>query len=332
MRSDVRYAGEAGFALLAALLVLAVLSLTAAAGLLLASAEAGVAAAYRASLEADLAAQAGLEQLLAESVGPPAPDRTFAVPGGPARVETERVALTPDGRPIYRIRSRAPWTSGGGGALREVERLAVLLPPVGRPPAALAATGAVAGGGPAARLSGFDAAADCPAPPGDAAGASVPAGGAAGLTAGTVEGTPPVFESPTPTAPAVADGPSLMARLAGLDGRAAGLRIVQDGATLAAGASGTGLLAAVGDLQLGEGFAWEGLVVTAGALTVDGGPTVRGAVLAGLGATSGTPSAAPTVELGEGSPEIAYDLCAVADAVLAASRLGRVPGSWKEAF
>lgn len=329
MRSDVRHAGEAGFALLAALLVLAVLSLAAAAGLLLASAEAGVAAAHRASLEADLAAQAGLEQLLAESVGPPPPDRTIAVPGGPARVETERVALTPDGRPIYRIRSRAPWTPGGGRALREVERLAVPLPPVGWPPAALASTGAVAGGGPAAKLSGLDAAADCHAPPGDVAGASVPAGGAAGLTAGTVEGTPPVSESPTPT---VADGPSRMARLIELDGRAAGLRVVPDGATLAAGASGAGLLAAVGELRLGDGFAWEGLVVTAGALTMEGGPTIRGAVLAGLGTPSGTPSVAPAVELGEGAPEIAYDRCAVADAVLAASRLARVPESWKEVF
>lgn len=320
--------------LLGALLVLAVVSLTAAAGLLLASAAASVSAAHRASVEADLAAGAGLHQFLAGAVGTPPALRTVVVPGGPALVESERLVEAVDGRPVFRIRSRAPWSAGGASALREVEVLAVPVPPVGPLPAAVASPGAVVGGNPDALLSGFDRAPEegCAAAPTDVAGVSVPAGGAAALTAGVVEGAPPRLESARPTSPAVSDGPALVAGLASLGGAASGLRVVPDGSALGSAASGGGLLVATGDLDLEDGFRWDGLVVVAGALSLRGAPSIRGGVLAGLGASAGSPPPDPAVDLGNGAAQIAYDRCAVRAAVLEVSVLGAVPGSWREAF
>lgn len=329
-----RPADEDGFTLLGALLLLAVLSLTAAAGLLLASAASSVSAAHAAAAEAGLAADAGLSELLAGAVGPPPPQIVVPVPGGPAVVSSERLVATADGRPLYRIRSMAPATGGEGPALREVERLALPIPPMGTLPAALVALGPVTAGGAGALVSGRDGSPPeaCPTPPGDVAGASVPPGGAAGLTAGTIEGTPPVLESPDPAGPAVVVGSNLVARLAALAGSSPHVRVAADGAWLGAAETGSGLLVATGDLRLGDGFGWEGLVVVAGTLSLEGAPTLRGGVLAGLGGPGVAPAADPSVDLGTGAPTIVRDRCAAAVAAAAASRLRAVPGSWREAF
>ena len=322
---------DAGFALLGAILALVVLSLLAAAGLLVTSAEVDVSARHRAAAEAQLRAEAGLHRVLAETVGLPVAYRVVTVPGGTAEVVAERLVRLGDGRSLYRLASRS---TADGGELREVERLAVILPPLGPVPAAISAAGGVAGGGTAARVSGLDGASatGCLAPPGDAAGVSVPVDGATGLTAGTVEGLPPVRETNAPLAPATSDGPATVERLVALGAVDGSVVVVGDGARLDAAASGTGVLVSSGSVRLEDGFRWEGVVVTGGTLSVRGGPVVRGAVLAGLAAAADTLGSAVDVDLGDGSVEVAYDRCAVASAVLGAARLTPVTGTWREAF
>lgn len=320
-----------GFALLGALLALVVLSLLAAAGLLVASAEVDVSARHRAAGEAHLRAEAGLGRLLAETVGPPPSSRVVAVPGGTAEVVVERLVRFPDGRSLYRIGSRS---GAEGGELREVERLASSLPPLGPVPAALVAVRGAAGGGAGSRVSGLDGApADGCHPPSEAvAGVSVPTGGAVGLTVDRLEGLPPVREAADPSEPATSDGSSTVDRLLAVGAADGPVVVAADGTVLDAAASGTGILVSPGSLHLEDGFRWEGVVVSGGTLSVRGGPAVSGAVLAGLGSTGDTLTGAVDVDLGGGAVEVAYDRCAVAAAVLATARLAPVPGTWREAF
>lgn len=321
---------EAGFALVGALLALGLLSLLAAAGLLLSAAEARVSGSHRASAEAFLRAQAALSRFAAEAVGDPPGELALSVPGGEATVEAERLLRLPDGRILYRVRARS--SDDAGSAVREVERLLVSAPAFGTAPAALVSTVALEGGGAGALVSGRDvAAADgCPAPPGDVAGVSVPPGGAADLTAGAVEGSPAVRETTAPAAPGVEDGPALIARLVALAG--APVTVVPGGAALGADDAGTGLLVSEGDLLLGAGFRWEGVVASGGTLAARDDAAVRGAVLAGLAATPDSVPSGPASDLGDGPLEIVYDRCAVASAARSAARLAAVPGSWREAF
>lgn len=326
-----RARADPGYALLGALLALVVLSLLAAAGLLLTSVEVDVAGSHREAAEALLRAEAGLGRAFAETLGAPPSSRLLPVPGGTAEVAAELLVRFEDGRPLYRLRSRS---RSPGGELREVERLAVALPPLGPVPAALTAPHGVSGGGAEARVSGLDRAptGGCERAPRDAAGVSVLPGGAAEMTAGRVEGTPPVRETTYPTEPAMEEGAAVVDRLLALAAAAGPVVAVAAGARIGSAASGSGVLVSPGALVMEDGFRWEGVVVAGGALSLRGAPVVHGAVLAGVGTGSDSLSGAAGVDLGGGAVEIAYDRCRVEAALLAAARLVPVRGTSREAF
>lgn len=326
--------GSEGFALVGVLLALILLSLFAAAGFMLASREAMVAESHRDAAHAWLAAEAGLADVLATTVGPPPPERVAGLVESPATVSALLLVHAPGGEPVHLLRSAAAGDSRQR-AVREVERLALSVSLLGPIPAAIASVGPVVGGAGGARVSGRDASAGspCPAPPGDVAGLAVRPGDAAGLDAGTVlEGSPPLSESPEPTGPAVVDGPALFDELSSVSDGTPAIRILEGDAVLGAEGSGQGLLVARGDLVLEDGFRWAGIVMAGGKLSLRGGPTVRGAALAGVGASPGGAAEPSVVDLGEGLGEVRYDRCEVASARLAASRLRSLAGSWAEIF
>lgn len=325
---------ERGFALVGVLLALLLLTLLAAAGFLLSSAERAASEAHRDAGDAFLAAEAGLEELMAATVGPPPGETVAGVVARPATVTALRLVHAPRGEPLFLLRSEAE-SDTRQRALREVERLALLVPILGPPPAALTSGGTVSGGTGGARVSGSDAAAPgaCASPEGDVAGLAVPPGGADALAeAAVLEGTPELLESPAPGSGAVADGPSTVARLTALSDSGQGIRAVPHGAVLGSGASGGGLLVSAGDLVLEDGFRWEGMVIAAGRLTLRGGPVVRGAALGAVGAFPAGEPPGVGVELGAGPAEIRYDRCLVTAARLAASRLQPLRGSWREVY
>lgn len=325
---------EGGFALVGVLLALLLLTLLAAAGFLLSSAERAASEAHRDAVDAFLAAEAGLEGLMAATVGLP-PDRTVAgLAGRPATVTTLRLTRAPGGEPLFLLRSERKGETRQR-AHREVERLALLVPLLGPPPAALTSGGPVSGGEGGARVSGFDGAGPetCRWPAGDVAGLAVPPGGADALAqAAVLEGSPGLLESPAPGSAAFGGGSTSVARLVGLADSAQGIRAVPGGAVLGPEASGSGLLVAVGDLVLEDGFRWDGVVIAGGNLTLRGGPVVRGATFGAVGTLPAGGTRDVGVELGTGGAEIRYDRCLAAAARLAASRLRSLRGSWREVF
>ncbi len=92
--------------------------------------------------------------------------------------------------------------------------------------------------------------------------------------------------------------------------------------------SGQGTLIARGNLELGSGFQWRGLILVGGALSVRGDVRVDGAVVAGLDSTV-VPG--PGVDLGTGRVHIRFDSCAAeAAAGVIAPRAAMQPGTWRE--
>jgi hypothetical protein len=356
-RPDTGTDRQEGFALLMALLVLVGLSALAGGGLVLARTEAAAARTHASGVRAFLAAQAAVATFLAETRGP-LPDSLEAryafAPRITADLRATRLLAPGPFRRLYRLSATGTVVAGRDGAERSLGTLALLDGAPLHVPAALTALGGVEVEGGGVRLEGHGD------PPPDSAcagagaaavaGAAFPAGGyeqpdGGPLAASGVPDTLSVERDGTPL-PLRDDWETLAAGRAAYDASLPAdpwptLPEVADGTWGAvlvtlpsyrvdAARSGHGALVATGDLVLGEGFRWEGLLLVGGKLSTEGAATVRGAVVTGLaGAADGGPAVA---HLGPGEVDLRYDACAVARSGRFAGTLLVVPGSWSEAF
>lgn len=320
----------AGIALPLALLALAMVSLLAAGGFLLARLELRISGHHRTAVEAFYAADGALRtglSALSEGRLPPA-DGFY--PGWRVQVDAPPLLELPGGDRLLRVRARAEAAELGPFAAREVGIAALSAGPADPAAALTALAGAEADAG--VLISGEDASSpDCPPLGGAVAGALVLEGGADGLGGAMLAGSPPLLEIEAVEAAAAA------ARLAWSEPSAAGpegdgaLRVLSESlTTLRASDSGAGLLWVAGDLRLEAGFRWEGLVVAGGGLDAAEDVEIRGGAVTGLSALAGErPGPA---RLGPGV-EIRRASCAVADALsLLPVRTVALPGSWTEAF
>ncbi len=348
---------QGGFALLVTLLVLIGLSALAGGGLVLARTEAAAARTQAAGVHAYLAAQAATASFLARSRGP-LPDTfgvTYAIaPRVTATLRGTRLLHRGPFRRLYRLTATGAYAAGKDGAARTLGLLAVLDGAPLRVPAALTSLGRLEVEGPDVRLDGRGELASDSA----CAGAGPPAvAGAASSPGGYLQPSGgPLAASGTPDTLSVADDGALASlreewgelatgeaaydarlpadpwpvstRLA--DGSWTGILVALPEFRADASRSGSGALVVAGDLVLGDGFRWEGLILVGGSLRTEGTATIRGGVVTGAAGSSG--GGAPVAHLGPGSVTVRYDACAVARSGRFDAELVPVPGSWSEAF
>ncbi len=332
---------EAGQVLPFAMGMLAVLYLIAAGGFLLAWLEGRMSRSHRLSVQAFYLADAALQTYLASPTDPLEPPEY----PGPYPEALARVAALPvlrlDGQDrLYRVTAEATVHEGPEWASRTVASL-VLLPGPPDPRGAFVVLGGLEVHG-AALVSGIDAAEPPCASPADAAGIIVPPEELL-LAGGRLEGSPPVREAEDPGAV-----PGL-ARLAWPDPLGASREdgseredareeipypvwvLEADPAQLQAVDGGRGVLVAPGDLILGPGFRWEGLILAGGALQAADDVRVEGGAIAGLRALSG--QIAPRSSVGPGAVEVRRHSCHLHEAGRALSPPpAAIPGSWREHF
>lgn len=331
-------ASEAGQVLPFAMGMLAVLYLIAAGGFLLAWLEGRMSRSHRLSVEAFYLADAALQTYLGSPTDPLEPlEYPGPYPGGHARV-TVRPVLRPAGEDrLYQVTARAMVREGPEWSSRTLGQL-VLLPAPPDPGAALGALGGLEMTG-AALVSGMDASESPCAAAAVVAGAIVPTEGLL-ASGGRLEGDPPVRESEDVTTapgwtrlawPEPLAAPEDEAAPGG-EATALPVRILDaDPAYLGAADGDRGLLVAPGDLTLGPGFRWEGLILAGGALHASDDVRVDGGVVVGLRVLAG--EAAPRSTVGPGSVELRRHSCHLREAarILSAEPVA-IPGSWREDF
>lgn len=335
--------GQAGFALLAALIVLVALTALAAGGFWLASAERKVSRSHAASVDASLLADAGLSDFLAGHRGAPPDTVSYGYAAGSARVTVERLVHVEGYDTLYRIVSTGTAVDATGDrAERAVETLAVLRPRLLETPAAVVALNGVDKTGTGGTISGFDGsgggAGGCPGPAGeDGYGLAVPPGGygqTGGGPAGTggagpLEGDPGGLLEDGGLAGQLGVDWGWLASGPGITGTGAWPVVrVQGDHSVGSGDSGRGALVVTGDLTASGGFSWDGLVLVGGYLDSSGDVTVRGAVVTGLNLT--LPGGFVADSEVRGGPSIHLHTGCVAAASRAFAYLSELEGSWGE--
>ncbi len=327
-----------GFALPWALFVLVLLGLICGAGFLLSWIDLRSARGFEAGTRALFVAEGGLATALAGLGRPAAPVDTVPIGGDTAVVAWEPLLDIAAGETLYRVTSRGSVRLEGLPLVREIFQVVWAGDPP-RTPAALFVAGPVLGS-PSGRISGLDGSV-CTG--GDAAGAMATGPGIVGTPPGPrLEGAPPWRTFP-PAGSVPASTGIRWVDLVGPEAAAPDATVPPDpwppggtgwpvvrhapaGPVGRAGA-GRGTLLVDGDLDLADGFAWQGLVLAGGSIRFLGDATIRGSVLAGLDpARPGS-----SVDLGAGRLDLVLDRCIVtAAAARLAPRPAAVRGTWRE--
>jgi len=330
-------AGETGAVLPFVLLVVAALSIMAAAGFLMAGLANESAESHQLGVRAFHIAEAGLEELLGSTRGAPPPTSGFAQADGTASLRSEQLLALPYFERIFRVESTGISSSPRFGLAR---RTVGALLHVSDPPrfgAALLAAHELDGAGATGTISGTDRGAACPGGrhPGVVAGLTA----ATGVSAGSgivLSGAPPRATTSSPVRPRRLSGLDWEALLGSFGPLALGSALpgwpvvgLPPAPVLGAGGSGRGTVIARGDLILDPGFAWRGAILVGGRLIVRGSIRIRGAVAVGLDSAT----RADTTVLGPGPINLVFDACAAdsASASVAVPPAVR-PGSWFERF
>jgi hypothetical protein len=341
---------EAGFTLPFALFTLALLSLAATGGFILAWAELRSSQAFGAGVTAFYVSDGGLQQTMAGITGTPPPTQTLVIGAGQARVTATRLLTLGYGESLYRLSSQGTVVGPRAETYhRTVDVVAWTAEPPLFPAAITSSTGFLAGAANGI-ISGLDQISGCSGRyTGAVAGVAAPASGPISLGPGLqVTGLPavrslapgvslrhvtglswtdltavhgPPRDASIPPDPWPPPLPAGSSRWLVIDLHASPAR-------LDAGNSGRGALIARGDLQLDAGFRWRGLILVGGALRVRGDIRVDGAIVAGLDSTA---VSTPGVDLGTGQIDIRFDACAAeAAAGVIAPRPAAQPGTWHE--
>jgi hypothetical protein len=341
---------EGGFALPFALFTLALLSLAATGGFILAWAELRSSQAFGAGVTAFYVSDGGLQQAMAGMTGPPPPTQSLLIGVGRAQVTATLLLRLGYGESLYRLSSRGTVVGPRAGIFhRTLDVIAWAAEPPLFPAAITSATGIDAGAANGI-ISGLHPLSGCSGRYGG------PIAAVAGPASGPISAGPGLALAGVPTVHPLSPGVSLRhatglswTDLIAAHGPTRDASIPPDPwppppstsssrwpvidlhaspARLSAGNSGRGALIARGDLQLDGGFRWRGLILVGGALRVRGDVRVDGAVVAGLDSTA---VSTPGVDLGTGQIDIRFDACAAeAAARVIAPRPAAQPGTWHE--
>ena len=333
-----------GFALPTAMLVLLLVSLMAAGGFLVTWLDGRAARAFIRSTEAYYAAESGLAAALALAEAPNPSVPPVSAGAGGATLSFEPLIDLRPGETIFRVESLGQVVSGGATFERSVGQLLWVAEPP-RVPAALILAGAVVGSGPAGSISGLDpVGGSCPEQPSPVAGVAY-WGGSPPTPDSTlsIAGAPPSRRIPDGVSLAAETGirwtellapfgPSPTATIPPDPWPVAGAGwpyIRATGSkTRGASSSGRGALVVEGDLILGRGFAWSGLILVGGSLLLDGDVALTGSVASGLAGGAGA-----AADFGGHRIDLRFDACAVAEAARAlAAPAAAIPGTWYEVW
>ncbi len=356
--------GEAGYALLVALLAIIGLTALATGGFIMSDAERATSSAYGTSVDAFYVAETGLHQYLGETSGTPVSPRSYAFNAGNARVTAARMAETgTDGQSVYRVASTGRVdVPGGGRADREVSVLAVLNPFMNDSPGGFVSGTGLNKNGSSGTISGDDACGNQ-----DEAGLYVPPGGADDVDSSITEGNPPVQEDSDPfnelewdwrdvvdgtamnhthtnTSTSPSSGtwpnydsiPSTEYPVVYADQYPDDATQDQDQQTFAVDGNddGQGTLIVRGNLEMNGSFEWDGLILVGGRIVSDGNQTITGSLITGLNETLDPPESVSDgqVDLGNGTFTIQYNSCEVQNAGQGGASLVTMEHTWSEGF
>jgi type II secretory pathway pseudopilin PulG len=359
--------GEGGFALVASLLTLIVISVLAAAGFVTSQTEVQVSRNHSTSVTAFYVADAALNDYLAVNDTGVVASQGFSYTGGSAVVTaTPLVDVDPEAT-LYLVSAVGSTTMPDGSvSQRTVSKLVLMktgAPPPGFGKAALTAIGGLEVNGYSGRINGNNQAAAGPGcTPGPAtAGVSLPD---SSLTlqkdakADSIFQGDPGIDDEAPDALSLAE--SLGIDWAGYkDGTALTpdhvlthpfknwpdmsnwqVTVVdntedwKDAVVLNKNQSGNGVLIIKGDADLMANFVWNGIVLVGGEAEISGNPTVHGNAIVGLNVLTG--SAPNDSHIGNGSPNLFWNSCHAdrAAALLPPSPpiVAEEPSTWVETF
>lgn len=331
--------------------MLLLVSLLAAAGHALSTLELRTSEAHREAVEIFYRADGALQDYLGRLETAPGAAASVTVGGGAVALSARRLLTLPDGNSLHGIRSRATTAPAGEGTIRRgVGRVVVTAAEV-RLPAALVTWGTLDAAGGSALVDGFDDAGVGGCLPEPVAGLALPeTSEPPSATQADLRGKPPIL---------TLEDPARLRRVSGLDwpallgafGPRAAARVpeepwpdassegaadnpwpvirLQGDHSLDASHSGRGAIVADGDLHLADGFAWDGLVLVEGGLSLVGPVRIRGGVSAGLGTLAGREPGVVTIS---GSDvDVRFHSChsaAAAEALILPP--AAVPGTWFE--
>ncbi len=344
---------ERGFAMILAILAIALLGTGLIAALLLLGSERRVVDAQHGQMEAFVVAEAGLEQFLANRVAlgfTASPAAVYestrvTVTGGYADVVLQRLRPAVGTVPAtYVVRSRGvtvvPVQSGVPRAERVVARLAHWQPGGMNVQAALVGLGGVVKQGGSGQLNGNDQCGGVV----DVGGVAVPTAPGYTQTAGTFvpNGNPDVVTLGATTAAAAA------AVRVDWTGLSAGTAITPDvripgqpwpsfssssywpvilvTGDLTLPGSGRGVLIVTGNLTVGGSYNWDGVVLVGGSMIITASLTFDGTTIVGLNAKSGLSVGVTTITTG--TRRFRYNSCDVASALGRFGGLAGLPNAW----
>ncbi len=344
---------EGGFAMILAILAIALLGTALIAALLLLGSERRVVDAQHGQIEAYAIAESGLEQFfvnraaLGFTATPAAAYEStrVTVTGGFADVVLQRLRPAVGSAPAtYIVRARGvtvvPVQSGLTRAERVVARLATWNVGGMDAPAALTGLGGIVKTGSSGSLSGND---QCGAAA-SVAGVAVPTvPGYTQTSGGSVpSGNPNIAYLGATTALAAAAVGIDWAGIAGGTAMTPDVRIpgqswpsfgsptywpvilVTGNFTLPS--NGRGTLIVTGNLTINAGRTWDGAMLVGGTLTVTGNTQVNGAAMAGLNAKLGLTVAPVTIS--SGNKRFRYHSCNIASALGRFGGLAALPNAW----
>lgn len=353
---------EGGFALIASLLTLIVLSVIAAAGFVTSQTEVQVSRNHSTSVTAFYVADAALNDYLAANDTAVASSQGYSYAGGSA-VVTASPLVNMATATMYLVSAVGSATMPDGSvSQRTVSKLVIfrktVSPPPGLTKAALTTIAGIDVKGAAAKADGSEhGVPGCPASD-PIAGVAVPTGQFKGKIGNVARGTPPVDDTePTPMD---------LAKSLGIDwaGTKDGSALAHDYTVtsaaewpdfstippdewpvtyvnnegggeidLGANESGHGVLVIGGDAKMRGSLVWKGVVLVGGSFSVSGSVNVLGTVTAGLNILTGGSPGVTTI--GNGALHLYYQSCyaaAAADKFYKPPVVAEQPSTWVETF
>ncbi len=342
-----------------AILVIALLSVGAIAGLTRVSSERAINGNLQAETDALGVAQAGLEQYMATVNGMPGAsvDQTISgLPGGTAAIQVRRLRAAGGGLPaLYVIRSHGSSTGSIKSdhmtpiAERSVSQFAIWRPGTMEVLGAWTSTTGLNKNGGSGTISGVDQCGVAPA----VAGVAVPttaADGGAGYDqnggSSVPSGTPNISY---PAANAAAFAPLIPVDWDGIVNQNALtpnysltstsgwpstftswpiIMVTASSVSLGPGQSGQGLIVVTGNITLNGSFSWDGVILAGGVITSNGNQTIEGAMMSGLNVKLGQTVA--TADVGNGNKTVRYNSCNVSSALQNLGSLVAIQNAWSD--
>lgn len=351
-RSAVRMLDRRGYALMASLLALVALTALATIGFLVSTGDREVSANHRSTVDAFYVANAGIDQYIA-SHDDATVTETYSYPYGSVTVTpSEILNVNNFTQKLYRLTAVGRYTDGSGAVSTRTVTKVVMRGSVMVNAGAIVSGVPIIKNGSSGEISGLDHSgpAECLGNGDPKAGVAVPPGGYTQNGGGTPipDGSPAIDDSRSGIDQLRQTNIDWSGILAGdvvdlgtpysvLPNSATYTGLANDewpvvyvDGDASAGSlnSGKGTLIVRGNLDMGGGFDWNGLVLVGGAITVNGNVDISGATVTGLNLLLG--ESVPDDFIANGTKIFDYNFCDVIRAKSAFYTLHEVPFTWKE--